>query len=304
MIEPDMLSEYIGFTEDEVKGLCTEYGMDFDEMKYWYDGYVLDGIHVYNPKSVTDAIRRKNITSYWSSTVAYESLKSYICMNFDGLKDSIVKAVSGTNCPVNIRKFQNDMTSFKSKDDVLTVLIHLGYLAYDRDNKEAYVPNEEVRQAFADTISDTDWTPVIQAINKSDRLLKLTWAKEADEVAEHISEIHMANTSILQYNDENSLSCVITLAYYNAVNDYTIIRELPSGFGFADIVYLPRKHSDKPAMIVELKYNKTAKAAIDQIKEKKYPKALQDYKGNLLLVGINYDKDTKKHSCVIEECML
>jgi hypothetical protein len=301
MIEPDMLSEYIGFTEDEVKTLCAEYDMDFDEMKYWYDGYILDGIHVYNPKSVTDAIRRRNITNYWSSTVAYESLKSYICMNFDGLKDSIVKAISGTNSPVNIRKFQNDMTSFKSKDDVLTVLIHLGYLAYDRKNKEVYVPNEEVRQAFADTISDTDWTPVIQAIDKSDRLLKLTWAKEADEVARHICEIHMDNTSILQYNDENSLSCVITLAYYNAINDYTIIRELPSGLGFADIVYLPRKQSGKPAMVIELKYNKTAKAAIDQIKEKKYPDSLKGYRGSILLVGINYDKDTKVHSCIIEE---
>jgi ribosomal protein S8 len=153
---------------------------------------------------------------------------------------------------------------------------------------------------------ETDWTPVIDAINKSERLLKLTWAKEADEVAEYISEVLTEtfsgqNTSILQYNDENSLSCVITLAYYNAVNDYKVIRELPSGLGYADIVYLPKKHSDKPAMIVELKYNKNAKAAIEQIKEKKYPKSLQDYKGNLLLVGINYDRDTKKHSCIIED---
>jgi ribosomal protein S8 len=209
--------------------------------------------------------------------------------------------ISGGRCKVNTLTFENDMTSFKSRDDVITVLIHLGYLAYDQDRKEAYVPNEEVRMAFENTISNTDWTPVIDAINKSERLLKLTWAKEADEVAEYISEVHMQNTSILHYNDENSLSCVITLAYYNAVNDYTVIRELPSGLGYADIVYLPKKHSDKPAMIVELKYNKNAKAAIEQIKEKKYPKSLQDYKGNLLLVGINYDKDTKEHSCIIED---
>jgi ribosomal protein S8 len=180
----------------------------------------------------------------------------------------------------------------------------LGYLAYDQDKKEAYVPNEEVRLAFENTISSTDWTPVIEAINKSERLLKLTWAKEADEVASYISEVHMQNTSILQYNDENSLSCVITLAYYYAVNDYTVIRELPSGLGFADIVYLPKNHADKPAMLVELKYNKNAKAAIDQIKEKKYPQSLEAYKGNLLLVGINYDKETKEHSCVIEDFQL
>jgi ribosomal protein S8 len=212
--------------------------------------------------------------------------------------------IGGGRCRVNTLTFENDMTSFKSKNDVITVLIHLGYLAYDQDKKEAYVPNEEVRLAFENTISSTDWTPVIEAINKSERLLKLTWAKEADEVAQYISEVHIQNTSILQYNDENSLSCVITLAYYYAVNDYTVIRELPSGLGFADIVYLPKKHSDKPAMIVELKYNKNAKAAIDQIKEKKYPKSLEAYKGNLLLVGINYDKETKEHSCIIEDCQL
>jgi hypothetical protein len=302
MINPDLIAEYIGFTENEVKALCDKYDMNFDEMKRWYDGYSLDGLHVYNPKSVADAVRRRKIANYWTQTVAFESLKGYINMNFDGLKDDIVAVLSGGRCSVNILDFENDMTSFKSKDDVLTVLIHLGYLAYDETTNEAYIPNEEVRSAFERTIKRTDWTPVIDAINKSERLLKLTWAKESDEVAEYISEVHMQNTSILQYNDENSLSCVITLAYYNAINDYTVIRELPSGLGFADIVYLPKKHSDKPTMIVELKYNKNAKAAIEQIKEKKYPKSLQDYKGNLLLVGVNYDKDTKKHSCIIEDC--
>jgi hypothetical protein len=301
MINPDLIAQYIGFTEDEVKLLCNDYNMDFDKMKRYYDGYILDGIHVYNPKSVADSVRRRKIANYWTKTVAYESLKNYILMNFNGLKDDIVYMMGGCRCKVSTEAFNNDMTSFKSKDNVLTVLIHLGYLAYDEETKEVFIPNEEVHSAFASTIMETDWTPIIDAINKSERLLKLTWAKEADEVAEYISEVHMQNTSILQYNDENSLSCVITLAYYNAINDYTVIRELPSGLGYADIVYLPKKYSDKPAMIVELKYNKNAKAAIEQIKEKKYPKSLQDYKGNLLLVGVDYDKDTKKHSCIIED---
>jgi hypothetical protein len=302
MTSPKMLSEYVGFTENEVMSLCNKYNMDFDEAATWYDGYSFKRIaHIYNPNSVVKAMLSGEYDCYWSKTVAYESLKSYICMNFDGLKEAIVSMIGGGRCKVNTFTFENDMTSFKSRDDVITVLIHLGYLAYDQDRKEAYVPNEEVRMAFENTISTTDWAPVIDAINKSERLLKLTWAKEADEVAEYISEVHMQNTSILQYNDENSLSCVITLAYYNAVNDYTVIRELPSGLGYADIVYIPKKPSNKPAMIIELKYNKTAKAAIEQIKEKKYPKALQDYNGNLLLVGINYDKDTKEHSCIIED---
>jgi hypothetical protein len=197
--------------------------------------------------------------------------------------------------------FENDLTSIDSRDAVLTVLIHLGYLSYDPVKKEAHIPNEEVRSALALTITKTDWTPVINALKRSERLLKLTWAGEAEEVAEYISQVHMDNTSILQYNDENSLSCVITLAYYNAINDYTIIREMPAGLGFADIVYIPKGGSDKPAMVVELKYNQKAKTAIGQIKAKQYPKSLEKYKGNLLLVGINYDKNTKEHTCEIEE---
>jgi hypothetical protein len=300
MISPDLLSEYMGFTEEEVKALCDKYQMDFDEMKQWYDGYILGGYHVYNPKSVTDAIRRGNVANYWTQTVAYESLKEYISMNFDGLKDSIIKLVAGGHCGVNIRGFENDMTSIKKRDDVITVLIHLGYLAYNPDTKEAYIPNEEVRSAFSDVIADTDWTPVIEAIRHSEQLMKLTWNLKADEVAQYIEEVHGANTSILEYNDENSLSCVITLAYYNAINEYTLIREFPTGIGFADIVFLPRKKSDKPAMVVELKYNKSAIGAIEQIKQKQYVKALGEYAGSILLVGINYDKKSKEHSCVIE----
>jgi hypothetical protein len=301
MTAPDTITEYIGFTEDEVKGLCDKYGMDFEEMKRWYDGYNLDGVHVYNPKSVTEAIMRKKIANYWTKTAAFESLKEYICMDYEGLKEDIVTVLSGGRCPVDTLQFENDLANINSRDAVLTVLIHLGYLAYDTETEEAYVPNGEVRYALSVAVKETDWTPVINALKRSERLLKLTWAGEAEEVAEYISQVHMENTSILQYNDENSLSCVITLAYYNAINDYTIIREMPAGLGFADIVYIPQNGSDKPAMVVELKYNQKAKTAIGQIKAKQYPKSLEKYKGNLLLVGINYDKETKEHTCEIEE---
>lgn len=124
---------------------------------------------------------------------------------------------------------------------------------------------------------------------------------DADTVAEGIDRAHN-EISILQYNNENSLSCTINLAFYFAREYYTIVRELPSGKGFADICFIPRKlHADKPAAFIELKWDKTASGAIEQIKEKQYVEALKDYHGNLLLAGINYDKDTKKHSCVIEK---
>lgn len=150
-------------------------------------------------------------------------------------------------------------------------------------------------------VENSGRTTVAGAIEKSEALLRATRDKEEARVAAGIDEVHEANTSIFAYNDENALSCVITLAYYHAVNEYTLIREMPAGKGYADIVFLPRKYSDKPAMIVELKYNQSAEGAISQIKDKKYVNVFHGYEGKILLVGINYDKETKKHSCVIEE---
>lgn len=276
--------------------------MDFSEAAWWYDGYSFRRMkHVYSPNSVVRAMLSGEYDNYWTKTAAYESLKSYICMDFDGLKETVVQVLAGGRCKVDISGFENDMTSFKRRDDVLTALVHLGYLGYDSDRLEVYIPNEEVRGAFATVIRDTDWTPVISAVQASDALLRATWNRDGEAVARGISQVHRANTSILEYNDENSISCVVTLAYYNAVNEYTLIREMPTGKGYADIVFLPRRKSDKPAMVIELKYDKSAGGAIAQILERRYPEALKEYRGNLLLVGINYQKETKEYSCVIQE---
>lgn len=305
MVESDMLAEYVGFTEEEVITLYEEYGMDFEEAKRWYDGYHLaDNLHIYNPKSVVDSVRRKKIGNYWTSTETYESLKYYINMSFDGLKDAIIEMIAGGRCKVDTNTFENDMVSFQSRDDVLTVLVHLGYLAYDGKTEEVSVPNEEVRGAFVRAVKKSDWKYVIDAISASDELLQATWRGDGDAVAEGIDKVHTAYTSILNYNNENALSCVISLAYYNPINEYTMIREFPTGKGYADVVFVPRKDSDKPAMIVELKWNQSADGAICQIKEKQYVQGLGEYQGNVLLVGINYDKDTKKHDCVIEQLEL
>ena len=271
MVESDVLAEYAGFTENEVKNLYQQYQMDFEEAKRWYDGYHMsEGVYIYNPKSVVDSIRRKCIRNYWTSTETYESLKSYISMNYDGLKDEVIQMLAGGSCKINPYKFQNDMVSFKSKDDILTLLIHLGYLTYNQMRQEVYIPNEEVRGEFKNAVEETGWDYVVQAIQASDDLLKATWQRDEKAVAEGVDKVHMSNTSVLTYNNENSLSCVIALAYYNAVNYYTLIREMPMGKGFADIVFLPRKASEKPALIVELKWNKSAEGAISQIKKREY----------------------------------
>ena len=192
------------------------------------------------------------------------------------------------------------MTTFKSKDDVLTLLIHLGYLGYDPISKKTFIPNEEIRGEFITSINVSRWDEVTVAISNSEALLDATLRKDADTVARAIDKVHSDTTSILTYNNENSLSCVISLAYYSARNYYTLVREMPSGKGFADIVFIPHKNINRPAIVVELKWNSSADAAIEQIRSKNYTDALKGYSGDIILVGINYDKTTKKHSCVIE----
>ncbi len=302
MIKPAKLAEYVGFTEEEVKKLCADKQMSFEDMEHWYDGYAFHRMtHVYSPNSVMSAIRNEEYGSYWTSTETYESLKSYISMNRDGLKDAIVGMLGGQKMKVDTFRFQNDMTNLSSKDNVLTLLVHLGYLAYDEKQKKVYIPNQEVAEAFKTAVEDTGWEDVGNALKRSDSLLAATLDKNTEAVSEALSKIHDTSCSVLKYNDENSLACALTIAYYTAQSDYQIIREFPSGKGFADLAFIPRRHSDKKAMIIELKYDKDADTAIRQIKENQYGGEMKDYMGNMLLVGINYDKRTKLHECLIEE---
>jgi len=302
MVQPFAAAGSFGFTRGEVKVLCEKYNMDFDELAAWYDGYQIgDEPSIFNPSSVMKAIIARECSSYWAATGAYDRVASYISLNYDGLKDAIINMLAGERCRVKTTKFTNDMSKVNSKDDVLTVLIHLGYLAYDGSTGTCYIPNKEVRDELINAVEDSDWTNVIKYLSNSEDLLNATLACDADKVAEFIDASHIENTSILSYNDENSLSCVLSIAYIYAKNDYIIHRELASGKGFADLVFIPRKFSNKPAMVVELKYDKSADTAIEQIHRKEYQGKVLEYTDNLLLVGINYDKKTKKHTCFIEK---
>lgn len=301
MISPAQLELFIGFTEDEVLHLCKKYHLDFQETRYWYDGYVFhSGLHVYNPKSVSEMIKRKHFDSYWAQTETYESLKYYINLNYNGLRDDILKMLDGDKVEVDTGAFQNDLVSFQSKDDVLTLLVHLGYLAYHEGS--VFIPNEEVKDEFFRTVRNTDWDEIIKMTQRSDQLIKATLDMDQEQVARMLDEAHQhPSVSHLKYNDENSLCYVITNAYFCAAKDYIWVREMPAGKGFADIVYLPKRGHDKPAIVVDLKWNKSAEGAINQIKNKQYPTSLKDFSKDILLVGINYDKKTKTHTCVIEK---
>ncbi len=306
MTKPLIFAPYVGFTENEVRALCEEYDVEFERMKQWYDGYSFKDLDsVYNPNSVMKAIKFRSFENYWTQTETFESLRRYIEMNFDGLQDTIISLLGGSPVRITISTFQNDITSFKTKDDVLTLLVHLGYLAYDQESSKASIPNLEVADAFKDAVSGESWEPVGTAISESEDLLEATLSGDAEAVANALETIHSSVSSVLQYNNEASLSCTLTIAYYTAKRFYNIIRELPTGKGFADLAFIPRRDTNKPALLVELKYNKDANSAIRQIHDNRYEGALKDYAGNLLLVGINYDKNArkenaKKHSCVIE----
>lgn len=302
MLQPGPLERYVGFTEAEVKSLCERYDMDFDEAKRWYDGYSFSKVKsVYSPNSIIMAMKMREYNTYWTQTETYESLKVYIEMDEDGLKETIVQMLGGAAIRINIRTFQNDMTTIKRKDDVLTLLAHLGYLAYHAKNKTVSIPNEEVRQEFIDAVENGKHKEVAKLVLESDRLLQYTLNMNEEAVAKAIAAAHNAGTAPIFYNNEQALRSVIRFAYLSCVDEYQEIQELPSGIGYADVVYIPKKRSALPAMVIELKWNKTAQGAIKQMKERNYPQVLGGISDDILLVGINYDESTKVHTCKIEK---
>ena len=301
MIDPKGLARYFGFTREEVRMLCEKHGMEFEDMMKWYDGYSIGSEpSMFNPNSVMEAIAARYYGSFWASTGSFDAVARYIQMDFDGLQGDIVTMLGGGSCPVNTTSFQNDPAIINNKNDVFTVLIHLGYLAYNRDERRCFVPNMEVAGELENAIAANNWTNVVETLNDSEELLEHLLSGEADKVAAGIDASHERNASILKYNDENALACVINLAFYTARNKYKIVREMPTGRGFADMVFGPCHNVKLPAIVVELKWKQSAQTAMDQIRERNYPEAMKDYVGEVILCGVNYDKETKEHTCGIE----
>ena len=303
MLDSGTLAPYIGFTEEEVRRLCEEYGRDFDSVKRWYDGYLLNGLHIYNPRAVVGVMQRGSFQSYWSQTGSYESIVPLINMDFDGLKAAVVTMLSGAAVEVDVTSFQNDMVNFQDKEDVLTCLIHLGYLAYDQRSRTAFIPNEEIRQELTAATKRKKWNELLTFQQESEELLDATLNMDEEAVAEGMEKIHTEYAPAISYNSENSLSGVISIAYLGSMQYYyKPVREFPTGRGFADFVYLPRSEyaKDYPALLIELKWNQKAETAVSQIKNRNYPESLQQYVGDILLVGISYDKKDKRHRCKME----
>ena len=295
---------------DDYNKHLNQHEVAFNQMQQWYDGYSFKDVpHIYNPNSVVNAATYKKFISYRTKTETFESLQEYIDMNMEGLRDDIVKLIAGEDVIVDVSSFSNDMVTFHSKDDVLTLLIHLGYLAIKGSTNLGvivHIPNEEIKLEFKTCVKNNNrYAGVYDLIKNTDVLLNDIWSLNSEAVAKIFDEAHQDHTSILTYNNENSLANVIAISLFlSTTNTYNVVRELPTGKGYADLVYLPKPGVNKPALLIELKFDKSAQTAITQIKEKNYLLFFKDYKGEVLLVGINYSKGTKTHQCIIERAKL
>lgn len=328
MMAPRQLAPYTGFTEEEVKALSKKYDMDFGDISNWYDGYLVsdrippekreeyregkyDGhrFSIYSPLSVVESMTTGVIKDYWNKTETYEALAEYIRKDYDGLKDAVALLMDDGRLTIDTSTYQNDMTTFTGRDDVLSLLIHLGYLGYDDERGEVFIPNREILDEFKTSTKGREWVSTFKAFETSLELLEATWNGDEEKVAELVEDAHN-QAGNMTYNDEAALSYGIQLAYYAARKYYTTILELDTGKGYADVVYLPApQYAEKPALLIELKYGHSAELAMDQIRRQKYLDRLEHYKGNILVVGINYDRELpadhpeyKHHSCRIERC--
>lgn len=302
MLGAGPLTEFVGFTEEETKSLCDEYSMDFAECRRWYNGYRLKNMDIYNPNAVVTAMLDGEYGNYWAKTGSYEALKDYILMNFDGIKDDVVAMLGGRQVKVNVTKYMNTMTDFSGKDDVFTYLIHLGYLAYDPEMKECRIPNNEIRQEWVNSIEDSsDYTYIMKMINASEELLEATLECDEAQIAAALDNAHSIVMNNMTYNKESCFQSAIVLAYFYARSKYTVITELPTGKGYADVAFIPFV-PNVPAIVIELKNSAkvTAETALDQIKSKKYFAALDNYAGDILLVGVSYNPESKEHRCRVE----
>ncbi len=299
MLNPRNLGEYIGFSEDEVKKLCEKYSVDFKMMKNWYDGYHLGNFEIYNPESVVEAINSKEFRDYWTSTGALESITNY--MNYDNgeLKETIALMLTGEKVKLDATLFDNDLTEINSKDAALTVLIHLGYLAFDAKSSSCYIPNYEIKKEFEKGIKSLKWNSLCNPILNSKKLYEETLNGNIECINKILDENHQNLVSINNKNNEGVLSVICKISYYDALNYYFIRNEDSSSAGRADLTFTPKDKEHIP-MIIELKIDKEPKNAIDQIKEKKYINVFNGYKGKVLLVGISYDSKTLKHNSMIE----
>ena len=295
--------EFFGFTTDEVLTLCDENQyMDFEKLEVWYNGYTTaNGVKIYNPRSVVKALENNYCESYWTNTGAMDEVSQYLKYNVLEIRDDVIRMVAGEEIDIIINEeFRAGQGTPKTKEEIYSAMIVLGFLSYNDGYLK--IPNKELMIEFEKALRDKSFGYVSEIIENSRTMLKATVNKDTETVEQILHDIHNSEIPILQYNDENSLSCVITLAYLSARDTYRVEREEKTGKGYADFTFHPRRKNDI-AFIVELKKDEVPEVAINQIREKEY---IQKFKAEnegkeVLAVAICYDSKKKEHYCKIEE---
>ncbi len=299
MIYSGGIAEHLGFTESEVKQLCSNYGVDFQTMKKWYDGYRLDGFEIYNPKSVVEAIMSKKFADYWTSTSAIEAITNYMDYDNGVLKETITRMLSGEEVPVDVSLFENDLTSVDSQDAALTILIHLGYLAYNEEKKSCYIPNYEISKEFENALKKLNWHEIYNPIANSMKLYEETLKGNTEFINETLEKNHKELASAFNKNKEDVLGIVVHISYHDIAEWYYVRKEDTCSTGRADITYSPKDGTHIP-IIVELKADAPVEKAISQIKDRDYASIFKGYKGKILLLGISYNSKSLKYDSKVE----
>ena len=288
-----MYDKYFGFTNEEVERLCHKQDkISMDSLKEWYNGYyTCNNLQIYNPRSVTAALRQGVCQSYWTNTGPMDEILYYINNDIDSVKDDVIKMVSDIPLEIKLKGYGAEQKELNTRNQILSAMTIYGFLSYC--DEELRIPNKELRIKFDEALEDKSMEAVSEIVLKSNEMLKATLRKDTETMEKLIQEAHDINIPVIKYNDENSLACIITLVYLSARSKYKIVREMPAGVGFADFIFYPNDKS-KPAFIIELKKNSTPDEALKQIHEKRYSLALKDYTGRKLAVGISYDEKLKK----------
>jgi len=297
-LNDDKYYKFYGFTTEEVENLCNQQDkVTMKDLKEWYDGYKIQDIDIYNPRSVVCALSDGSCKSYWTNTGPMDEIIYYINQNIEEVKNDVVQMVSNIPVEIRLKGYSAEQLTLETRNQILSAMTVYGFLTYHDETLE--IPNKELMIKFDDALEDKSMNEVSKLVLRSDEMLKATIRQDVDKMAEIIQEAHDINIPIIKYNDENSLACIISLVYLSARSKYKIVREMPAGIGFADFIFFPKDMS-KPSFIIELKRNSTSQEALKQIFEKRYDLALKDYTGLKLAIGISYDSNLKKHSISVK----
>ena len=291
---------YFGITEDEIRNLMEMKGYTkptIEELSFWYDGYIrgYDGVHVYNPASVCEAMAEGICQSHWTGTGPMNEVRDIIRNNVKDLRQDIIRMAGGETLEIELGGFSVEKSEINTRDEILSAMVVYGFLTYYEGNLR--IPNHELMLKFRQALA-SEQLGLNQTLEESKKLFNATLERDHGEVARLLEELHDEKIPFFVYNDENSLACVVTVGYLFALNKYRITRESKAGKGYVDFLFEPMR-KDETALILELKYNHSAENALKSIHERDYIKRLKGYK-RVLLVGINYSEAKKKHTCLTE----